>query len=346
MTQFRPHFLLAGLLAGAVQFGVFGFAFADTTILNVSYDPTRELYKDFNAAFAAHWKAETGETVTIQHVAWRLRQAGARGDRRPRRRRRDAGARGRHRRHRQEDRQDPGRLAQPAAATTPSPYTSTIVFLVRKGNPEGHQGLGRPGQGRRPGHHAEPEDLRRRALELSRRLGLGAQASSAATRPRPRTTSPTSSSTCRCSTPARAARPRPSPQRGIGDVLLAWENEAYLALDEFGADKFDIVVPPLSILAEPPVAVVDGNVDAKGTRKVARGLSRATSIPPKARRSPPSTTTARPSRKSCRAEDVAQLPEARSSSRSTIRSSAAGRRRSRTISPMAASSTRSTSRAQ
>ena len=58
-------------------------------------------------------------------------------------------------------------------------------------------------------------------------------------------------------------------QRGLGDVLLAWENEAYLALDEFGADKFDIVVPPLSILAEPPVAVVDANVDAKGTRKVA-----------------------------------------------------------------------------
>lgn len=58
-------------------------------------------------------------------------------------------------------------------------------------------------------------------------------------------------------------------QREIGDVLLAWENEAYLALDEFGADKFDIVIPPQSILAEPPVAVVDGNVDAKGTRKVA-----------------------------------------------------------------------------
>ena len=73
----------------------------------------------------------------------------------------------------------------------------------------------------------------------------------------------------RCSTPARAARPSPSRERELGDVLLAWENEAYLALDEFGADKFDIVYPPTSILAEPPVAVVDANVDAKGTRKVA-----------------------------------------------------------------------------
>ena len=66
MTSIKSRTLLAGLLAGAVQFGVLGFAFADTTILNVSYDPTRELYKDFNAAFAAKWKADTGETVTIQ----------------------------------------------------------------------------------------------------------------------------------------------------------------------------------------------------------------------------------------------------------------------------------------
>ena len=74
---------------------------------------------------------------------------------------------------------------------------------------------------------------------------------------------------CRCSTPARAARRTTFAQRGIGDVLLAWENEAFLALDELGADKFDIVVPSLSIKAEPPVAVVDEVVDAKGTRKVA-----------------------------------------------------------------------------
>ena len=66
-------------------------------------------------------------------------------------------------------------------------------------------------------------------------------------------------------------------QRGIGDVLLAWENEAFLALDEFGADKFEIVYPSISILAEPPVAVVDGNVDAHGTAERRQGLSRTTS---------------------------------------------------------------------
>ena len=91
----------------------------------------------------------------------------------------------RHRRHRQEGQEDQSRLAD-AAANNTAPYTSTIVFLVRKGNPEGHQGLGRPVKDGRPGHHAEPEDLGRRALELSRRLGLGATASTAATRTRPR----------------------------------------------------------------------------------------------------------------------------------------------------------------
>ncbi len=92
MHPYQSKLILAALIAGAVQFGALGFAFSDTTLLNVSYDPTRELYKEFNAAFAAKWKAETGETVTIETVAWRLRQAGARRDRRPGRRRGDAGA--------------------------------------------------------------------------------------------------------------------------------------------------------------------------------------------------------------------------------------------------------------
>ena len=154
-------------------------------------------------------------------------------------------------------------------ADNSSPYTSTIVFLVRKGNPKAIKDwddLVKPGVA---GDHAEPEDLGRRALELSRRLGL--------CRPeiRPRRSQeqgvhlqrsiqhvPVLDTGARGSTTTFA-------QRGIGDVLLAWENEAFLALDELGADKFDIVVPPLSIKAEPPVAVVDANVDAKGTRKVA-----------------------------------------------------------------------------
>ena len=79
-----------------------------------------------------------------------------------------------------------------------------------------------------------------------------------------------STGTCRCSTRRRAARPRRSPQRGIGDVLLSWENEAFLAINELGPDKFDIVVPPLSIKAEPPVALVVGNTEEKGTTAVAQ----------------------------------------------------------------------------
>ena len=126
-------------------------------------------------------------------------------------------------------------------------------------------------------------------------------------------------------------------------MLLAWENEAYLALDEFGADKFDIVYPPTSILAEPPVAVVDANVDAKGTRKVAEPISNYLYSPEGQtiiaknhyRPSKPELVPTRRSRQASR----------RSSwSPSTIRCSAAGRRRSRTISATAAYSTRSTSR--
>ena len=83
----------------------------------------------------------------------------------------------------------------------------------------------------------------------------------------------------RCSTPARAARPSPSPS-GLGDVLIAWENDAFLAFEEFGKDKFEIVAPSLSILAEPPVALVDGNADAKGTRKQAEAYLNTSTRPP------------------------------------------------------------------
>ena len=225
--------------------------------------------RPIDEAFAAYWKEKTGETVTIeQSHGGSGAQARAvidgldadvvtlalAGDI-------DAIA---------EDRQDRRGLADAAARQQSTPYTSTIVFLVRKGNPKGIKDWGDLVKAGRRGHHAQPEDLGRRALELSRRLGLCQRRRSAATRPRTcEFVARPLSATCRCSTPARAARPPPSPSASIGDVLLAWENEAFLALKELGADKFDIVVPPLSILAEPPVAVVDANVDAKGTRKVA-----------------------------------------------------------------------------
>ena len=146
-----------------------------------------------------------------QHVAWRLGQAGPRGDRRPRRRCRDAGAGGRHRRDRRKAGKIAGRLAEAPAAQQRALHLDDRVPGAQ-GQSEGHQGLGRPRQAGRPGDHAEPEDLRRRALELSRRLGLWRSTRAAATRPRPQDfVADAVQQRARCSTPARAARPRPSP---------------------------------------------------------------------------------------------------------------------------------------
>lgn len=259
--------LAAALFAATVSFQSLSSAHADTTLLNVSYDPTRELYKDYNAAFAAKWKADTGETLTIQ-----TSHGGSGAQARSVIDGLDA------------DvvtlalESDISAIAKATKKINPdwrtkfphnsAPYTSTIVFLVRKGNPKGIKDWG---------------DLIKDGVEVIT--------------PNPKTSGgarwnylaawawangqyggdeakikeyignlfqhvPVLDSGARGSTTTFA-------QRELGDVLLAWENEAYLASDEFGADKFDIVVPPQSILAEPPVAVVDGNVDAKGTRKVA-----------------------------------------------------------------------------
>jgi sulfate/thiosulfate-binding protein len=267
MTLRRRTFLFSALLAGAVQFGGLGFAFADTTLLNVSYDPTRELYKEFNEAFAAKWQADTGETVTIQQShGGSGKQARAvidgleadvvtlalEGDI-------DAIAR------------NSGKIPADWRARLPnnsSPYTSTIVFLVRKGNPKAVHDWGdlvkgdveiitpnpKTSGGARWNYLAawawangafggDEEKVKAYIADLYKRVPV-------------------------LDTGARGSLTTFA-QRGLGDVLLAWENEAFLAGEEFGADAFDIVVPPQSILAEPPVTLVDGNVDAKGTRKVA-----------------------------------------------------------------------------
>jgi sulfate/thiosulfate-binding protein len=149
-----------------------------------------------------------------------------------------------------------------------APYTSTIVFLVKQGQPEALKDwddLVKPGVSDR---HAQSEDLGRRPLELPGGVGVRQASSTAAIR-RPRNSSATCIRTCRCWTRARAARPPAFVQRGVGDVLIAWENEAFLSLKEFGPEKFEIVVPSISILAEPSVAVVDKVVDKHGTRAVA-----------------------------------------------------------------------------
>jgi sulfate transport system substrate-binding protein len=254
------------LSVGLVLGGITG-AFAQTTLLNVSYDPTRELYKEYNEAFAKHWKAETGEDVTIQQShGGSGKQArgvidGLEADVVTLALESDINAIA----------EKTGKIAKDWRGRLPnnsSPYTSTIVFLVRKGNPEGIQNWGdlvkgdvqivtpnpKTSGGARWNYLAawawaneefggDQEKIKGYISELFKRapvLDTGARGS--------------------LTTFA---------QRQIGDVLLAWENEAYLAGAEFGADSFDIVAPPISILAEPPVAVVDGNVDAKGTRKQA-----------------------------------------------------------------------------
>ena len=263
--------LLRDLTIVAAAFGVVlgttVFARADTSLLNVSYDPTREFYKEVNQVFAAEWRAKTGEAVTI-----RTSHGGSGKQARSVIDGLDA---------------DVVTLAlaadidaiarntakipadwQKRLANNSSPYTSTILFVVKKGNPKGIKDWGdlvKPGVavitpnpktsgGARwnylaawawaaKAYKGDDAKVRGYIAELFRHV-------------------PVLDTGARGSTTTFA-------QRGLGDVLIAWENEARLVLGEFGADRFDIVVPPYSILAEPPVALVDGNVDAKGTRRQA-----------------------------------------------------------------------------
>lgn len=242
-------------------------AVAGTTLLNVSYDPTRELYKEFNAAFAEHWKATTGEDVTV-----RMSHGGS----------------GKQARSVIDGLQADivtlaisvdidniaeatGKLPADWQSRLPnasSPYTSTIVFLVREGNPKGISDWGdlaeedvavitpnpKTSGGARWNYLAawnwalenfdgDTDRVKDYISALFRNVPV-------------------------LDTGARGSTTTFS-QRGIGDVLIAWENEAYLSLAELGEDNFDIVVPSVSILAEPPVALVSANAEANGTVEVA-----------------------------------------------------------------------------
>ena len=237
------------------------------TLLNTSYDPTRELYQEVNTAFAARWKEKTGKVITIQQShGGSGKQAravidGLEADVVTLALAYDVEAIAR------------AGLIQPGwqkrLPQNASPYTSTIVFLVRKGNPKGIRDWGdlvRPGVAvitpnpktsggarwnylaawawaqRQPGgSDAKAKDFVGRLFRNVPVLDTGARGST-----------------------------NTFVQRGIGDVLLAWENEAFLAVKELGRDKVEVVVPTLSILAEPPVAVVDKVVDRKGTRAAAQ----------------------------------------------------------------------------
>jgi len=253
-------------LAGLALSGPAAHA-ANVTLLNVSYDPTRELYEDYNKAFSAYWQKKTGDKVAIkQSHGGSGKQARTVIDGLP---------------------ADVVTLALAgdidAIATTgkllpvnwqsrlphnSSPYTSTIVFLVRKGNPKRIKDWGdliKPGVqvitpnpktsgGARWNYLAgwawalkQPGGSEASAKEFTKKLYSHV---------------PVLDTGARGSTTTFV-------QRGIGDVLLAWENEAFLSIKELGSDKVEIVVPSLSILAEPPVTVVDKVVLRRGTREVA-----------------------------------------------------------------------------
>ena len=239
---------------------------ADITLLNVSYDPTRELYQDFNPAFAKAWQAKGGDKVTIkQSHGGSGKQArsvidGLDADVVTLALADDINAIA-----------DNAKLLpvdwQKRLPHNSTPYTSTIVFLVRKGNPKSIKDwddLVRPGVsvitpnpktsgGARWNYLAAWAFAKQKYGEDAKARDFVAQLYKNV---------PVLDSGARGSTTTFV-------ERGVGDVLLAWENEAFLALKEFGPDKFEIIAPSLSILAEPPVAVVDKNVDRKGTRKAA-----------------------------------------------------------------------------
>ncbi|MGH8248065.1 MAG: sulfate ABC transporter substrate-binding protein [Gammaproteobacteria bacterium] len=243
-------------------------ASADTTLLNVSYDPTRELYEDYNAAFAAYWKGKTGETVTIQQShGGSSKQArsvidGLEADVVTLALAYDVDALAEKANLLPADWQK--RLPHNSA-----PYTSTIVFLVRKGNPKGIKDwddLVKPGVSLVP---ANPK-----TSGAARWAYLGAWGYALKKYGNDETKAKDFVAGFYKNVPVLDSGARGATtsfiQRGIGDVLVGWENEAYLALKEFGPEKYEIVTPSISILAEPTVSLVDKVVNRKGTEAVAR----------------------------------------------------------------------------
>ena len=236
-------------------------------LLNVSYDPTREFYAEYNAAFAAHWKAKTGDEVIVkQSHGGSGKQArsvidGLRADVVTLALAGDVDAL-------YEKAHLIPKEWQKRLPDNSAPYTSTIVFLVRKGNPKGIKDwddLVKPGVGVITPNPKTSGGARWNYLaawEFAKRK-LGSDDAVKEFIGKLFKNVPVLDSGARGSTMTFA-------QRGIGDVLLAWENEAFYAIKELGADKFDIVVPSISILAEPTVTLVDKVVKKKGTAEVAQ----------------------------------------------------------------------------
>ena len=265
--MFRParrSVILAALFSSLAGFA--GAASAQTTLLNVSYDPTRELYAAYDQEFSKYWKGKTGETVTVrQSHGGSGKQAravidGLEADVVTLALAYDIDAIA-------EKKRLPADW-QKARANNSSPYTSTIVFLVRKGNPKGIKDWGdlvKPGvqvitPNPKTSGGARWNYLAAWGYALKRPGGNEAKAKAFVADVFKQV--PVLDSGARASTNTFV-------QRGLGDVLLAWENEAFLSVNELGPDKFEIVVPSVSVLAEPPVAVVQGVTDRRGTTKLA-----------------------------------------------------------------------------
>ena len=262
-----PHFTS---IAAAFTLAALGatHAHAQVSLLNVSYDPTRELYSDLNAAFAKQWKTKTNETISIkQSHGGSGKQAravidGLEADVVTLALAYDIDALF-----------ENGKLLpqdwQKRLPNNASPYTSTIVFLVRKGNPKkikDWNDLARPGvevitPNPKTSGGARWNYLAAWAYALRQPGGDEAKA---------RTFTKSIFDNVKVLDSGARGATTTFVERGIGDVLIAWENEAYLAIKELGPDKFELVTPSLSILAEPPVSVVDKVVDKRGTRKQAQ----------------------------------------------------------------------------
>ncbi len=255
----------AAAVAGSVSLTAWPAWAQPVTLLNVSYDPTREFYVEFNQAFAKHWKAQTGQDVVMQQShGGSGKQARAVIDGLPADVVTLALAGDTDALHTQA-----GLIPKDWQKRLPhnaSPYTSTIVFVVRAGNPKSIKDwddLVRPGVGVITPNPKTSGGARWNYLaawEFARRK-MGSDAKAKEFVGKLYAQVPVLDTGARGSSITFA-------QRAQGDVLIAWENEAYLLEKEFGS-KFDVVVPSISILAEPAVSVVDKNVDKKGTRKVA-----------------------------------------------------------------------------
>jgi len=267
--NFRRDFIklsLGAIAAATITLAAAPASAQSVSLLNVSYDPTRELYVEYNAAFAKYWKGKSGQDVSVkQSHGGSGKQArsvidGLDADVVTLGLAPDIDALVTHGGLVNADWQK--RLPHNAA-----PYTSTIIFLVKKGNPKGVKDwndLIKPGVSvitPNPKTSAGAQWNYLAAWEYGKRK-FGGEAGAKDFVGKLYGNVPVLDTGARGSTITFA-------QRAVGDVLLAWENEAFLVLKEFGADKFDIVVPSVSIVAEPVVAVVDKNVDKKGTRKVA-----------------------------------------------------------------------------